>query len=215
MNPVAQLPEDNQPPEIQMLPRREHLTAVQIGNILSVLNVLGAFLRQSDEENYGKPEQDGGVKSAVAASVYHTLNRLDTIINDSSRWGLESHVAMERLIAANLKANISVAEQHAMTQEYLRLPHVAMRPTISRLDDGSFIAYVGGIKDELIGFGDTPIEALAAFDAVILGDIDHKQQYDKIQTLDRKRNSTTPRRKGKRGIRERDSEKPGADGQGS
>lgn len=215
MNNIAQLPEDNESPQIPMLPRREHLTAVQIGSILSVLNVLGAFLRQSDEENYGKPEQDGGVKSAVAASVYHTLNRLDTIINDGSRWGLESHVAMERLIAANLKANISVAEEHALTQNYLRLPHVAMRPTISRLDDGSFIAYVGGIKDELIGFGDTPIEALAAFDAVILGDIDHKQQYEQIKKLDKRGNRKSPKIKGARRERSDDSATAASNDQGS
>lgn len=180
---VAQVPEDDEPPQVSMLPRREHLTAVQIGNMLSVLNMLGAFLKQSDEESYGKPEHDGGVKSAVAASVYHALNRLDSIITDNSRWGMESHLHMERLIAANLKASIDVAESHQRTQELLRCPHISMQPTLRRLDDGSWIAWVGGIEDELVGFGPTPIDALLSFDRVVLGDIDHAQHFQQVQAL--------------------------------
>lgn len=152
---------------------REDVTHQQVHTVLSIIQTMAGVLSRApslddDEKN---PGLDGGTSSAAQSTLIRACDRLDSILDDKSRWELgkenELHEAMVRLHDA--QANL-VRGQKEIAENYRR-PSVMFRPSIAMVEGTGtvphFIVYYGDIDRagcSIIGRGPTPEAALLDFD---------------------------------------------------
>lgn len=157
------------------LPSREYVTATQIGTLLSALTVSGnlwiAATRTEDDDGVPKASQaDGGVAMAAEMSVVALLNRIDKVVNDDSRWNMETQNMLEGLLARMYQENTEVLRQTSYATALASAPHTRMNPTLLKHGDLWVAAYGNPKNPEsfICGTGPTPHLAMLSFDEVYL-----------------------------------------------
>lgn len=206
--------------QIRAIPDREATTSVQVSNLLSIAQTMLAALLAPNhnlpEPHHSKPELDGGSKSAAEMTFIECCNRLTGMIRDDSRWDLILQKALGIQAVKLNQAHIEVLEIQKKAVSGLATPSYKHKPTLIRLTDGYYCAYLGDKpEDSLCGIGRTAEEAFAAFDKVFVGQIPPemvayllaqeerlKQQYEKnqqdVEIVDDERTRSTKNRKTKR-----------------
>lgn len=209
-----------------ILPNREVINSAQVGLLLQTVQSLTGCLRDPQVEIGTEPakELDGGVRTAIEATVINACNRLDNIVTESERWGMKAQNAIEKLYEAQTK----------LVNESLK-PSARYRPKLYSLTHG-WAAVLGDIRDldnSVCGVGSSPQEALDAFDGVFVGQIaphlvewlkqvelahargepppPFKQQNENQQSVDRQGNSEPKKDEGSGSNSRGDSQSPGSD----
>lgn len=151
------------------IPLKEELTDRMIGPLLAIIRELAPFLLEPTREPGSVPTSDkldGGVESAAAATFLRVCVRLDSLVDDGSRWTLKSHNTLVAELIKTQKAQQKFIEVQQQSSEMLQLPHYLLRPTLA-VSGGRYVAWWGNINiagEAVVGQGDTPNDALADFD---------------------------------------------------
>lgn len=151
------------------IPSRESTAEQQVHTALSVLHALTPFILEPHRE-LGKEvkELDGGTEYAAAATFTKACNRLDTMLDDSSRWGLEDHDRLYDSMVKSHEAQQGFLKAQTDAANIVQRPSYQLRPTLATDADNFYIAIWGDMTKAgcaLIGRGKTPAEALTDFDA--------------------------------------------------
>lgn len=186
---------------------RDQVTQTQVGTVLSTIATMIPLLhiRHSDDS---AGRLDGGTLMAVETTLCNACDRLDKILTDESRWGIESHCRLENHLANLYHEHAKTLKLQQQQIYELAKPHIRYSPQIGRLTDGTWIAFLGDIEDlnnAVVGVGGCPAQALEAFDEMFNGNVPShllawmavreealqnglkppsKDQYDKTKNLD-------------------------------
>lgn len=201
------------------MPDREATTSVQVSNLLSIAQTMLAALLAPNhnlvEPHHSKPELDGGSKSAAEMTFVECCNRLTGMIRDESRWDLMLQKALAMQAVKLNQAHIEMLEIQKKAVSGLATPSYKHKPTLIRLTDGYYCAYLGeNPEDSLCGIGRTAEEAFAAFDQVFVGQVpesmiqyllaqeqklkqQHEQQTQDAEIVGQRRTGKTKKRKTK------------------
>lgn len=148
------------------IPSRDQVTQIQVGTVLSAIATMIPLIHiRLDDVDGGA--MDGGTKAAVSASLITACRRLDTLMEDNSRWDLKEHTNLEKQLANLYHEHARVLKMQQQQIEYLARPHARHNPQLGRLPNGSWIAILGDVNDidnSIVGIGDSPAQALDAFD---------------------------------------------------
>jgi hypothetical protein len=152
-----------------VVPTREALTRTQLETLHTVVNTLSPFIlghrsifMMSEEETPRKI--DGGAAIAAAVTFANVCGRIDAILADQTRWDTSKHDELYGSIQAVQNAQVEYLKAQT---DAAKSPAYQLRPIIAN-DGFQFICYHGDITKSgyaIIGCGQTPAEALAAFDA--------------------------------------------------
>jgi hypothetical protein len=194
------------------IPSRDQVTQVQIGTVLSSIATLVPFfqlIRYEDDEAFKNGALDGGTKAAVQTTLIKACSRLDKILDEDSRWSLDSIRTLETHLSGLYHEQAKLIRLQQQQIYNLNRPHMKHNPALGRLNDGSWIAFLGDLNDinnAVIGVGGSPAQALEAFDEMFNGNIPShltawmavreealknglqpptKAEYDQKQTMDR------------------------------
>jgi hypothetical protein len=185
---------------VQVL-HRDMSTQSQIGMLLAVSNTMIGFIRMIDktEEDHGlEPEQ---CEASIAAenTLVSACSRIDEILKDDNRWGLEFQTRLEKLFEKNTEIARGVAEkQTALIEEsrekervqreailQAQKPHILFRPTLFPMPDHTWVAFLGDpadLRSGVMGTGPSPVAALDSFDLAFSGRLTQEQEQ-KIQLI--------------------------------
>lgn len=151
------------------IPTKEDLTNQQLGAILAVVRELQPYLLDEIVEPGETPTASSLKGEAVVAAtttLIKALSRIDTILEDQSRYSIKPYFdAMAEVVKTHKAQQRFIAAQTAST-EMLQRPSFALRPTVAIMGE-SYIAFWGTIEkagEAICGVGNTPNEALADFD---------------------------------------------------
>lgn len=148
---------------------REGITNLQFSTLLSTLNVVLGGLREVQVEEKGVPRTDrldGEAQIALTTTLVKTLDRIDHIVDDNNRWGLDRLIDIERKLNDTLEVQNSYFKAQRETADEQRRPYFILRPELSKTSQGWIAAYGDPAVPEslLCGAGDSPAEAMANFD---------------------------------------------------
>lgn len=214
----TQLIEDedmNNNQNLRAVPEREATTSMQVSNLLNIAQtMMGALLvpNHGFEPHHEKPELDGGCKNACEAVLIETCNVLTDVLRDKTRWNLLLQRALESQALQINAQHIEVLKAQRAAVASMLTPSYRFKPSLARLSDGYYAAYLGDItqpEHALIGIGKTAEAAFAAFDELFSGRVPNDMvdyllaQEEKLklklnekqQTLDETRTSSPSRRK--------------------
>ena len=186
---------------------REQVTQTQVGTVLSTIATMIPLMGMRHDEMDGGA-MDGGTKEAVQATLITACRRLDMLLEDDSRWGIQGHDRLENHLAGLYHEHAKTLRLQQQQIYELAKPHIRHNPQLGRLNDGSWIAFLGDINDinnAIVGVGGCPAQALEAFDEMFNGRVPShlqawiavreealqnglrppsKEQYDQSQKLD-------------------------------
>lgn len=218
---------EQNPNALQIL-HRDLSTQSQISMLLAVANSMAQPLslaaRTRNDSKDGEWDVDPAMSEweiAAENTFIHACERLDSVIKDGRRWGIEYQKRLEALFERSTKMAQQLAEEqaklYAVTAERETVqkeavkaalaPHNIFRPTLYQVSDGSWIACLGNPEETqsvILGSGVSPAAALRAFDAVFNGELTEEQQrlvkeiQNESNPLDTDRPNTTrsPERSG-------------------
>lgn len=217
--------------DIRAVPEREITTQLQINSLLNIAGtMMGALLvpHHNFEPHHRRPELDGGCQSAAEMTFIECCNALTDIIRDKSRWSLEVTKVLELQAVKINQTHIEVLQAQKRSIEAFNTPSYRFKPSLVRLQDGMYCAYLGDLENpeqSLVGIGKTADEAFRAFDMLFFGQVPNamvdyllaheeklKQQNEK---LDETRTRSIKRRKATRRKPRGDSETTPPDEDGS
>lgn len=135
-------------------PNRLDKTTVQVRNLLEIIASLKDFTAP-EPSPLNSPSPHPEVVAASVKTTEMALSQLDNIIEDMSRWNLSTdplETVHERLVEAQIR-----------NLEQSRKPSTRYMPAIARLSSGRWAAIMAQ-SGEVIATGDTPGDALKAFD---------------------------------------------------
>jgi len=199
--PVADMKLPDDKPEAVQILHRDLSTSNQIGMLLSVSNSMAQFLTaltaRDPDSNIPRDNKDltpDWEEGYVAAenTLIAACERIDSILADDKRWGLEFQTRLEKLFEKNTEIARSVAEkQKALLDETTAkekavreaaeaslAPHLHFRPVLFAMGDGTWVAYLGDPSDlssGILGNGNSPAGALKSFDAAFNGALNEDQ----------------------------------------
>jgi hypothetical protein len=159
----------------QGLPSRDAVTAFQINSCLSIAQSMGQFLAQPDIDpaNPHKPggAMDGGARASAEVTFVKACARLDSILEDQSRWNLEVQRLLELQMVKLMNDQMLFVRAQTAASLALNTPTYLHEPVIVNLGDGSYAAILGDFENPAcIGIGPTPAEACADFDKAFRGE---------------------------------------------
>jgi hypothetical protein len=158
-----------------LMPNREAVNAAQVSLLLNVAQSIVGCLRQPETE-LGKeqsPEIDGGARLAMEQTLAKACQRLDNILAEDTRWTFEAQQAMEKQLSQMYAQNTNLLRAQTMLAEEALRPHSRYHPRLIQIN-GVWCAVLGDINDidnAICGIGETPQEALRAFDDVFTGQV--------------------------------------------
>lgn len=164
----------------QLMPSRDAVTAFQINTCLSIVNSMGAFLAQPDIDaaNPHKPggSMDGGARSSAEVTFVKACERLDSILEDKSRFNMEIQRLLElQMVKLANEQMLFLAAQTAVSLA-LNTPTNLHRPEIINAGNGDFVAILGDPEHPAcLGVGRSPAEACADFDKSFTGQTTENQ----------------------------------------
>jgi hypothetical protein len=220
-----------EPNPLQVL-HRDLSTQSQLGMLMSVSATMMTFIRASEkaEDDYDLEPQHSEATIAAETTLILACERIDSIIAEDKRWGLEFQTHLEALFEKNTELARDVAAKQAkLIEESLereraqkeaailsQKPHIVFRPTLVSMPDHTWVAYLGDPADMssgILGNGLSPEAALESFDLVFSGRRTQEQPQslkNEYEALDQARTEHTgePDQRGE--DLPRDSESPGA-----
>jgi hypothetical protein len=154
-----------------MQPRtKELVTAAQVNTLMGVLNQLthsvSFFSGASEDGECSGGLNDGGAKCALEASMMGVCQRLDILLAESSRWGVDDVEEFQRSIKAIQEKHLNVLARQQEALRVMNLPSIKLRPALSFID-GCWVAVygeAGKLENRVVGLGNTPVEAMQDFD---------------------------------------------------
>jgi hypothetical protein len=161
--------------KIFALPNRESSTAQQVNTLLSIFQHTGQFLMgaaANEMEAIKGGQIDGGAKIAAEQTFAQVCAKLDTILADPDRWTLSTQTTMEKALTEAYGENAKMLHEQAEAYRRTGLPQARYTPALFHLPAGPWVAVLGDPKNlegSVVGMGDSPQEALDAFDSQFNG----------------------------------------------
>lgn len=164
----------------QMMPSRDAVTAFQVNVCLGIANSLGAFLTHPDVDpvNPHKPggSMDGGARASAEVTFTKACERLDAILEDKGRWGLEIQRLLELHMVKLANEQMLFLQAQTAVSLALNTPTNLHKPTIINAGGGYFVALLGDPeKPACLGVGKSPEEACRDFDQSFTGQVTENQ----------------------------------------
>lgn len=162
------------------IPSREQVTNLQVSTLLSSLATILPYYRRSggwkddDDDSPRTHRTDGGAQMAMENTIVNICDRLDEIMTDQTRWGMESTNTLEKHLAMLYTEHAKTLKLQQQQLYELARPSNRHNPSMFRLRDGSWLAILGRIEDidnAIVGVGGSPEQALEAFDEMFKGRI--------------------------------------------
>lgn len=214
---VAQHPEDPQQPVQQVhipVQSREQITAQQLSILVQSAMHLANALLPSPVDPDEKPLKSLTTEVEIAAE--HTIigicAQIDKIVADDKRWSLKKHASLEQQISRVYKAHIrSLAEQSIALRATQRMPIELLY--IREAGEWVCIMASGPSRDQLIGRGKYPADAIADFDRKFSGvnlntNEQENQQSGVVSTRDKHPAANAKKRRNRLKNRKGDGSQP-------
>lgn len=177
----AKTPESSNPLHVL---HRDLSTQTQVQILLGIAQTMIGFLVNPDRESEtipGSHPAPGEARSSAEVTLINACNRLDTIIADPKRWGLDYQLSLEKLFSetANRAKSVAKKQQQLLDEEIrkaeaqtraaqeIHSPHFRYKPVLFAMKDGSWTAFLGDEEHPefgISGAGLSPAEALQDFD---------------------------------------------------
>ena len=155
-------------PQSLPIPSRESASMTQFSVLLSLTQALQPYLLLSPQElgTSPPPALDGGVVIAAANTFIKTCAKIDELLDDHSRWNMESQDALYDALVQTQEHQQRFLQMQTAAASSLMRPAFQLRPTLL-LVEGGYIAIHGDLTSPgaVIGSGSTPEAALLDFDA--------------------------------------------------
>lgn len=158
---------------------KEEATLQHVTAILNVVHMMRGALAGSSAEEGGLSAEP---RIAAELTFMKACERLDSILDDSARWGVSNHSKLNEAIASVHKTQERVLKAQLNHLEQASRPSNRLRPTIATYGLGHFLAIWGSLDKPgmaIIGRGKTPAEALTDFDAAF-----HRTPNEQITAID-------------------------------
>lgn len=166
----------------EVILHRDLSTNTQVGILLSVCNTMTNVLLNPEREAEnipGKHLLPGEAKIAAENTFTKACERLEKIITEEKRWGLDYQMTLEQQFLDRhqeqlslIKAQQDLAAQQRKSAETITRPHFRYKPFLIPMDDGKWVAFLGNPEDldaGILGAGDNPQAALESFDDAFAG----------------------------------------------
>jgi len=157
-----------------VLPTRESVSQHQLVSLLQIVVQLQPYIVRDAgfnlEPHHTPPEIDGGAACAAATTFIKTCGRIDELLEDRSRWGLENHDTMSKAVLLLAEQQEKFLSEQILSAKEVRRPSFQLRPTLV-IVEGEFVAFYGDPLTPggfIAGRGPTPAAALNDFDAAFL-----------------------------------------------
>lgn len=155
---------------------------MQIGTVLDILSALQPYLLLPPREMEGVLPRslDGGAGAGATATFLKACSRLDSMLDDSTRWSLSSHDYQSSLISEMYERQTEFFEAQIEASKEVQRPSFQLRPILA-VGSGKFLAIWGNperLGSALIGIGDTPDEALRDFDKAFSRRVEQQHQVE-------------------------------------
>ena len=156
---------------------RDLSTQSQLGMLLAVAgNMMGYLSREPEEaENVpGARPLPGESRLAAEATLIKTCGKIDSILDDPRRWGIDFQLSLEKMFSEQNQRSKGIAEKQQAALEAQMAPHNRVRPTLFAMGDGTWVAFLGNPEDlssGVMGSGISPLAALKSFDENFNGGI--------------------------------------------
>ena len=185
-----------------MLSQRELTTRFQVETVLQVLGMsvsaMGHYLHSPATDSTVDVPKSPESMIAVENTLRAACERLDSILADTKRWDttFQDKVEKDYETVHALQMETYAAQRQA-AQEVIS-PHFRYRPSIHRLKDGTWLAFLGNMdamEYGIMGVGACPQAALQAFDDAFCGIINPtviKWCQDREQNLEAGTEHTAP-----------------------
>jgi hypothetical protein len=164
----AKSKQDSTVKQQNVLPGRETATQFQVGTLMSMMGMAMSALGHLDTS-----EKCAEARIACESLFISVCERLQQIAEDPDRWDKEFQRKLEAEFQRLIDVQRTAAEASVAVHKAALSPHYLYRPTLARLADGNFIAYLGDDSDLVnalaLGIGDSPMSALEAFDTAFAG----------------------------------------------
>lgn len=145
--------------------------------LIAVTQTMMGYLLNPERETEnipGKQLASGEAKVAAENTFIKCCERIDSILDDMTRWTPEYQKRVEKILEESHAKSIEMmtAQQNAALEA--SSPHFQYRPNMLRLEEGPWIAFLGDPNDEnnrILGLGDNPTDALKDFDRQFSGGV--------------------------------------------
>jgi len=157
------------PRQVLSIPPRDSISSLQVGTVLNALVLTGSMLRSeidNDADSPARQKMSGECKLALESSLIKTCYRLDEIMEDTSRWTIREQDTLEGAQRKMLKEQINFSKAQTALSESINTPHYERKPQLAQFG-GLWLAIEGDPRNLLaciVGVGDTPKEAIDAYD---------------------------------------------------
>lgn len=160
----------HQPKPTIIIPRQEATTSQQVVTLLGILqNMVGPLIHHSEALDSDQPALDGGVKMSMESVAIRACDRLNDILDDTSRWNLAGQRTLEGTLTEYYKAQIDALNEQRNVALEVQTPHHLYQPKIVHLQCDLWAAMLGSSSHGLVGIGKSPREAIQSFDAIFEG----------------------------------------------
>jgi hypothetical protein len=169
-------------PGAEAILHRDLSTNTQLGMLLSVCNTMFAALLHPEREAENIPGKHlfpGEAKIAAENTFTKACARIDSILDEAKRWGIDYQLTLEQQYLDRHKEQLSLmkaqqdfAHQQRKTAEQIVRPNFRYKPVLLNTEDGKWVAFLGNIDDiesGIMGAGDNPQQALDSFDEAFAG----------------------------------------------
>jgi hypothetical protein len=215
---------------------QENITQAQVTHLLNIFIPACNFLiadkmHNPDGEERSGGKSDGGALMAVENTVVNICNRFDTMLAEESRWTLASHTSLEESFKQVYTEHARMLAEQANAYAEINSPHSRMKPTLLKISEGSWVAFLGDLNDinnAIVGAGACPADAIMAFDAMFEGKVTEElkawlaahgmplenkteKQNEQIQTVDETKLERPEIPPGSRKVKPRNRRRPGTD----
>lgn len=164
------------------IPNRESVSNIQIGTVLDILTALQPYLILPPREIDGNLPRslDGGAGAGATATFLKACARLDSMLDDTTRWSLALHDYQSTLINDMYERQTEFLDAQIESAKEVQRPSFQLRPMLA-VGSNKFLAIWGNPEhpgSALIGIGDTPDEALRDFDKAFSRRVEQQHQVE-------------------------------------
>jgi hypothetical protein len=160
------------------LSMKDLTTRMQIDSVLQIFGMASSALSNLGRTNPWTTEDsqtapvDSEAKIEIENTIRGACERLQKLMADDNRWSTAFIDRVEKNFEEATRLQLeSLEAQRAGAMEVIS-PHFRYRPTLLRMVDGNFCAFLGDIdhmEDGIVGVGPTPAAAIEAFDDAFRG----------------------------------------------
>lgn len=148
---------------------RENITHVQVSTLLNTIATMQHGLREWPTEPNGVPSSsrlDGEGRLALETSLIKACERLDSVLADNARWGIDKLLDIETKLDDTLRNQNAFFDAQRKAADETRRPSHILKPDLMKTPHG-WCAFYGDLSNDaslITGIGESPAEAMASFD---------------------------------------------------